>query len=281
MARSRQNVKSTSCGLAIFSDVTNTTYGPACGVVCSGVRLTVLLTAFARKLFRARPRSPGEPRHPGPRGTKVPGPHGFRGPGTWADCARSLLDRDGRTGPFQGGPGLVRGLLVDPLQERLGRRVDQVLGLLEAEAGQAADFLDDLDLLVASALQDDVELILLLGWGRVASGAGRGGGGGRDGRGGLDVKCVLELLHELGELQEGHLLERVEQIVGAELRHDAGFLFLRFLRSGSWWPAAIRQPRRCRCPCRRCPRHRCPRCGCPRRRCPRRRWLRCRWLRCR
>src|SRR6185437_5511298 len=80
MARSRQNVKSTSCGLAIFSDVTNTTYGPACGVVCSGVRLTVLLTAFARKLFRARPRSPGEPRHPGPRGTKVPGPHGFAGP---------------------------------------------------------------------------------------------------------------------------------------------------------------------------------------------------------
>src|SRR5207237_6621863 len=35
-----------------------------------------------------------------------------------------------------------------------------------------------------------------------------------------DVEGVLELLHELAELEEGHLLERVEQLVGAELRHD-------------------------------------------------------------
>ena len=44
--------------------------------------------------------------------------------------------------------------------------------------------------------------------------AGDGDGGGRG-----DLEGLLELLHELGELDEGHLLERVEQLVGAELRH--------------------------------------------------------------
>ena len=43
-----------------------------------------------------------------------------------------------------------------------GARLDQVLGLLEAEAGDFADGLDDVDLLVAGGLEDDVELGLLL-----------------------------------------------------------------------------------------------------------------------
>ena len=40
--------------------------------------------------------------------------------------------------------------------------VDEVLGLLEAQAGERADLLDDLDLLVAGGGEDDVELALLL-----------------------------------------------------------------------------------------------------------------------
>ena len=47
--------------------------------------------------------------------------------------------------------------------ERLGGAVDEVLGFLEAEAGDFADDLDDVDLLVADGLQDDGELGLLLG----------------------------------------------------------------------------------------------------------------------
>jgi hypothetical protein len=39
----------------------------------------------------------------------------------------------------------------------------------------------------------------------------RGGGG--------DAEGVLELLHELAELDQRHLLERVKELVGAELRH--------------------------------------------------------------
>jgi hypothetical protein len=34
----------------------------------------------------------------------------------------------------------------------------------------------------------------------------------RDRGGRLDVEGLLELLHELGQLKEGHLLERVEQV---------------------------------------------------------------------
>ena len=50
----------------------------------------------------------------------------------------------------------------DLLLHGLGRAVHQVLRLLEAEAGQLADDLDDLDLLVAGAGEHDVELGLLL-----------------------------------------------------------------------------------------------------------------------
>ena len=40
-----------------------------------------------------------------------------------------------------------------------------------------------------------------------------------EGDGGLDVEDVLELLHEVRQLDKRHFLERVEQLVGAELRH--------------------------------------------------------------
>ncbi len=47
-----------------------------------------------------------------------------------------------------------------------GVAVDEVLGLLQAQAGEGADLLDDLDLLLAGRLEDDVELVLLLDLGR-------------------------------------------------------------------------------------------------------------------
>ena len=85
------------------------------------------------------------------------------------------LEGDGGAGALELLLGLLGGLLVDLLQDRLRRAVDEVLGLLEAEGGQRADLLDDLDLLVAGGLEDDVELVLLLGRGLVAA----TGGGGR------------------------------------------------------------------------------------------------------
>src|SRR6059036_438119 len=82
---------------------------------------------------------------------------------------------------LEGGLGLVGGVLGDLLQDRLRRVVDEVLGLLEAERGQAAHLLDDLDLLVAGSLEDDVELVLLGGCFLATNTATTGGGSGRDG----------------------------------------------------------------------------------------------------
>src|SRR5882757_10950379 len=53
--------------------------------------------------------------------------------------------------------GGLGSLLRRVLQDRLRRGLDQVLGFLQAEAGdQLADDLDDLDLLLTGGLEDDV-----------------------------------------------------------------------------------------------------------------------------
>src|SRR6266851_8061491 len=123
-------------------------------------------------------------------------------------AALRLLDGDGGACALEGRPRLVRALLVDLLEHRLGRAVDQVLRLLEAEAGQAAHLLDDLNLLLARGLEDDVELVLLLGLlGLGAPGAAGGRGGHRYRGGRFYVERLLELLHERGQLEQRHLLE--------------------------------------------------------------------------
>src|SRR5437763_2068988 len=50
---------------------------------------------------------------------------------------------------------------VDALLDRLGRRLDEVLGLLEAELSDRAHFLDDVDFFLADRSQDNIELGLL------------------------------------------------------------------------------------------------------------------------
>src|SRR3954463_652755 len=116
---------------------------------------------------------PPAPRHSHARGGTLQGAQGQR---------VLLLDGDGGAGALESGLGLLGSVLGDLLQDRLRRAVDQVLGLLEAQRGQAAHLLDDLDLLVTGALEDDVELVLLLGSGGTAVATGTTGGrGGRDG----------------------------------------------------------------------------------------------------
>src|SRR5690606_16193365 len=96
---------------------------------------------------------------------------GRGGPGRTRGPPRTRsLQGDGGAGSLEGLLGLVRRVLGDLLQDRLGRTLDEVLGLLQAEGGQGAHLLDDVDLLVAGSLQDDVELVL--GGGVVATGGG-------------------------------------------------------------------------------------------------------------
>src|ERR1700760_2049604 len=91
-----------------------------------------------------------------------------------------LLDGHRGAGALESGLGLVGGLLVDLLQDGLGRAVDQILGLLEAEVGERAQLLDALDLLLARGFEDDVEVALLLSGLGAGATAATGGRGGRD-----------------------------------------------------------------------------------------------------
>src|SRR5690625_6715071 len=74
----------------------------------------------------------------------------------------SSLDLDSGAGLLELLLELVCLLLGDSFLDRLRRTLDQILGLLEAEAGDGANLLDDVDLLVACSVQDHVELGLLL-----------------------------------------------------------------------------------------------------------------------
>ena len=84
-----------------------------------------------------------------------------------------LLELDGRASGLELGLGLLGVLLRHLLEHRLRCRVDEVLRLFQAKARERTDLLDDLDLLVASGGEDDVELVLLLG-GSLAAAAAAG-----------------------------------------------------------------------------------------------------------
>src|SRR5207248_2301945 len=74
----------------------------------------------------------------------------------------SLHELDGGAGLLELSLDRVGLLLVHALLDRLRRRVDEVLGLLESEAGDRTDDLDHLDLLCARTGEHDVEGGLLL-----------------------------------------------------------------------------------------------------------------------
>src|SRR6478735_6843254 len=74
-----------------------------------------------------------------------------------------LLELDGGAGALEGRLRLLGVLLGRLLEHRLRGVVDELLGLLQPEARERPDLLDDLDLLVAGRGEDDVELVLLLG----------------------------------------------------------------------------------------------------------------------
>src|SRR3954447_17375185 len=151
-----------------------------------------------------------------------------------------LLDRHSGAGALEGLLGLVRGLLVGLLQDRLRRAVDEVLGLLQAQAGQLTDDLDDLDLLVTGTVEDDVELVLLRRLLSPRSAAARGGRRSNSDRSrGGDAEGLLELLHELRQLDQRHLLERIEQVVGSDLRHSGSSLVSQLVDVASPWSSGL------------------------------------------
>src|SRR5215203_558986 len=140
------------------------------------------------------------------------------------DRRRPLLHVDDRALLFQLGLDCSRLILADARLDRLRRAIDEVLRFLEAQAGQLAHDLDDLDLLRAGFLERDRELGLLFGGrSRGATGATSRRGrtahrGGRD----RDVEPALESFDEVGELEDRHVADRLEDLVLAQSRVSHG-----------------------------------------------------------
>src|SRR5712692_11951639 len=90
---------------------------------------------------------------------KTPAPARSRPPRQAGRLVRPrLLDLDGGPRRFQHLGELVDFLLRKPLFHQLGSAFDEVLGLLEAEARDGSDLLDDVDLLFSSSLEPKSEL---------------------------------------------------------------------------------------------------------------------------
>src|SRR3954469_5522803 len=122
-----------------------------------------------------------------------------------------LLDLDGRAGLLELRLDRVGLVLGHALLDGIGRAVDEVLGLLETEAGDRADDLDHLDLLISGTVEDDVERRLLLD--RCGAVARWACGCDRHRSSGRDPPLLLHLVLQLDELEDRHGPERVEDRV--------------------------------------------------------------------
>ena len=93
-------------------------------------------------------------------------------------------------------------VLGDLLLDGAADALDLRLGFRQAQVGDLTDGLDDLDLLIAEAGQNDVKLGLLLGG---SSSAGHRSGGNSSSGG--NAEHIFDLVHELGQLEDGHSLD--------------------------------------------------------------------------
>src|SRR6185437_5149295 len=134
-----------------------------------------------------------------------PGPDGTR-PGR-----RRLLQFDLRAGLLELGLDLVGLVLVDAFLDRLGRALDEILGLLEAEAGDGPDFLDDFDLLFAGGGKHHREFGLLFNGSSGSAATGRAGHRHR-GCGGY-APLLFEQLGEFGRFEHGEAREVVDDFL--------------------------------------------------------------------
>ena len=89
---------------------------------------------------------------------------------------KQLFDLDGAAGSLDLGLDGGRLVLAHAFLDRRGHPFHQVLGLFQAKRSNGADFLDDLDLLIAGAGQNDIEFGFLLGGSGLGGGSGHGHG---------------------------------------------------------------------------------------------------------
>ncbi len=152
------------------------------------------------------------------------------------------------------GLGLLGGLLVDLLQDGLRRGLDASLASLRPRPVSSRTTLMTWIFLPPSASRTTSNSSFSAS-ASAAAAAPPASPAIATGAAAVTSKVVLELLHELGELDQRHLLERVEQLVGAELRH-VWRPFLNLLSKNVVRRGGLRPPRRP--PSRACPAGRPP-----------------------
>src|SRR3990172_2353566 len=146
------------------------------------------------------------------------------------NCSRLLLMMPFATPPSLLDLGLTASLLQllldrlgfvlgDPLLDGLWRTFDEILGLLQAEAGELADDLDHLDLLVAGALEHDRPLVLPLGCRPPRRARGSNTRRCHHRRGSTDTELALELLHQGRRIHERHVLDVFLDLLARDFSH--------------------------------------------------------------
>ena len=117
-----------------------------------------------------------------------------------------LLDLCGSAGFLEVVDDLLGIFLGNSFLQGLRAVVDDLLGFLQAQAGQSTDDLDDSDLVRAAFLQDDVELGLLF------SGlSSTGSGSSNSGSGGGDTEGLFQSMDKLRQLEDGQALNFFDQ----------------------------------------------------------------------
>src|SRR5699024_7332819 len=134
-------------------------------------------------------------------------------------AATGLLEGDLCACLFQLSLSCLSVLLGSALEQSLRSSLNELLSLLQPQAGDdLADDHNDADLLSACVLQVDVELVLLLSSSAALSATSSCNSSNRSSSG--HVEGLLEQLDELRELDQGHLLEGIQQLFVGELSHN-------------------------------------------------------------
>src|SRR6187200_511725 len=124
--------------------------------------------------------------------------------------SKSLLELDGSAGFLDLLLDLLGFVLVDAFLDGLRSAFDERLGFAQAEAGDGADFLDDVDLLATVAGEDHVEFGLLFS-SRASGGDSRAGNG--NGSGGRNAPLLFEQLRKLCSFEDGQSRQVVDDLV--------------------------------------------------------------------
>ena len=115
---------------------------------------------------------------------------------------------------LQLGDQLLCVFLGDSFLQGLGAVVDQILCVLQAQAGSSADNLDDAQLGSTGVLQDNVELGLLLDLNSSSSGSSNSSSGSGN------AENLFQGVDQLGQLQNGQFLNLLNQSSDLFRCHD-------------------------------------------------------------